>query len=156
LRRHVLVLGLPLLLAACESSTPPAGGTAAPQPAPAVEVPAVEAPAASAPPASTGQAALDPLIGSWAASPANCASPILITADSFQGLENTCQIGGWTDNGDGTFTAAMTCQSEGQTASESIQMEPLFGPQGEGIRLSYVDRGGDPVTVFSCPAPRQQ
>ena len=35
-------------------------------------------------------------------------------------------------------------------------MEPLFGPQGEGIRLSYLDRGGDPVTVFSCPTPRTQ
>lgn len=50
----------------------------------------------------------------------------------------------------------MSCQSEGQATSERIKMEPLFGPQGEGIRLSYLDRGGDPVTVFSCPTPRAQ
>jgi len=151
LHRLVLAIALPLFLAACDQSPAPTPSTTQ---QPASPAPSTPAPQPSS--GSTGAAATDPLIGSWAASPANCAAPIVIAADSFQGAENSCTISGWTDNGDGSSTAAMSCQSEGQATSERIKMEPLFGPQGEGIRLSYLDRGGDPVTVFSCPTPRTQ
>jgi hypothetical protein len=150
LRRHLVLLALPLMLAACDSSNPPAPAANAPAAQPAAKAPAT--PAANAAPAAA--AATAPLFGSWAADPANCGTPIVISATSFEGAENSCDISGFTDNGDGTFVAAMSCNSQGQTANERIQMEPLFGPAGEGVRLSYLDRGGDPVVVFRCAAPR--
>jgi hypothetical protein len=148
LRRYLFALALPVLLAGCDQSPP-----AAPAPPPAA-TPAPAAPAPAAPPPAQSSTAIEPLIGSWAATPENCATPIVVAADRFEGAENSCTITGWTDNGDGTLTAATSCQSAGQTANERIRMEPLFGPQGEGIRLTYLDRGGDPVLVFACRAPR--
>ena len=143
MRPILLALVLPLALAACDNSPKPAATTPA-------EQPAAGAPAAPAPAAPAGDAALAPVIGTWGFDAPACTAPITIAANAFEGAENSCEISGWTDNGDGTMTAAMTCNSQGQTASESIKMTPLFGPAGEGIRLAYVDRGGDPVTVFRC------
>jgi hypothetical protein len=142
-----------LVLAGCDSSPKPTTNTQqSAQPAAAAPATPTVTPAA----APTGNAQLAPLVGNWAASPANCSAPIQIAENSFKGAENSCEITGWTDNGDGTFTAAMSCNSQGQTAKENITMTPLFGPQGEGIRLAYDDRGGDPVTVFRCPKPKAQ
>lgn len=149
MRRHLALLALPLLLAGCDQNAPP----------PAAETPAAEAPAATPAPApapaeepSTGSANLDlaPITGSWAAVPANCAAPVVISATSFEGAENVCEITSFSDNGDGSLDAAMTCQAEGQTVNETIRMTPIFGPTGEGVRLAYVDRGGDPVNLFRC------
>lgn len=145
MRRFLPLLALPLLLAACDQNATP----------PAAEVPAVDAtvaaPAQPQPaPAETAELDLAPLSGNWAASPANCATPIVISPTAFEGAENVCEITQWTDNGDGSLTAAMTCQAAGETNSESIRMTPIFGPTGEGIRFEYLDRGGDPVTVFRC------
>jgi hypothetical protein len=146
LRRYLVVLALPLVLAACDNNQPaPAATTPA-------DKPAAQAPATPAAPAAAGATA--PLFGSWATDPANCGTPIVISATSFAGAENSCEISGFTDNKDGTYTAAMSCNSQGQTANERIQMEPIFGPAGEGVRMTYLDRGGDPVVVFRCPAPR--
>lgn len=160
-RACLAVLGLPLLLSACDSapqapasSAPPAEQRAASQ-APAADAPAAAAPAAQ--PSGLDAATMAPLIGSWAADAAGCARPIVTTATSFRGAENVCEITGWTDSGDGTHTAALTCTAEGQTVNERIAMTPLFGPTGEGLRLDYLDReGADPVTVFRCPTPRGQ
>ena len=157
-RACLAVLALPLLLAACDSA-PQAPASSAPPAEPAAAAPAAEAPAATAPAAPSAglnAATMAPLIGSWAVDAAGCATPIVTTATSFRGAENVCEITGWTDNGDGTYTAALTCTGEGQTINERIAMTPLFGPTGEGIRLDYVDRGSDPVTVFRCPTPRSQ
>ena len=148
--RHLAALSiipLTLLLAACDSSQPPASTPAATTPA---ATPAATAPASPTP--RPGNAALEPLIGAWASTPANCGAPITIAANSFKSAENSCEISGWTDNGDGTYTAAMSCNSQGQ----KITMTPLFGPQGEGIRLAYNGRGGEPVTVFRCSKPKAQ
>ncbi len=138
MRPHLLALALPLLLAACQSQ-------------PASEAPPANPPAAEAPaqPAAPADAETAPLFGSWAVDPANCGTPITISATRFEGAENLCDITSLEASGDG-FTASLTCTSQGQTSSEKISMTPLFGPQGEGIRLQYVDRGGDPVTVFRC------
>lgn len=149
-----------VLLAGCDQSPkpPPAAETPA---APAAAAPATPAAATTTPapaaPSATGElAALAPLVGSWAADATACGTPIVIDTASFSGAENTCTISGWTDNGDGTYTAAMGCQAEGQTNNERIRMTPIFGPTGEGIRLEYLDRDGSKATVFRCAVPRAQ
>ena len=53
-------------------------------------------------------------------------------------------------NGDGSFTAAMDCNSQGTKASERIKMRPLFAPTGEGIGLTYLDRNNTEATVLRC------
>jgi hypothetical protein len=125
------------------------------RPVPAATAPAEAATAPAGTPAAPASDAA-PLFGSWGFDAPACSSPILISATSFEGAENTCEIGGFTDNGDGSFTASLDCSSQGQTANERVAMTPIFGPQGEGIRLSYLDRGGDPVTVFRCRTPQSE
>ena len=146
MRRHLTVLLLPLVLAACDTNTP-APTSEQPASEPAAQTPAT--PAASAAPASDTA----PLFGTWGVDAPVCSMPIVIAETSFQGAENSCDITELADNGDGTFTASLACLSEGESANERISMEPIFGPVGEGLRLTYLDRGGDPVVVFRCSAP---
>ncbi len=137
-------LPLVLVLAACSGdapATPAANQQAAVQPA--------AAPAAQ-PATTTAAVDLTPLFGTWGYDAPACSSPIRIAENAFEGAENSCQISGFTDNGDGSFTASLSCSSQGQTNAEKIAMTPLFGPQGEGVRLDYLDREGDPDTVFRC------
>lgn len=142
MRRLLLACSIPVLLAGCnQNAAPPKSDTSAG---------ASQAVAEAAPAADPDTA---PLFGSWAVTPANCGTPIVISATRFEGAENSCDITGLADNGDGTFTAALSCTGEGQKASERIAMTPLFGPSGEGIRLNYLDRVGEPVTVFRCKGP---
>lgn len=152
MRRFSAILALPLLaaLAACGGGTPETPATT-PPPAetPAETPPAAETPATQSPAA---EADLGPIFGSWGFDAPACTAPIVIAANSFQGAENSCEISGFTDNGDGSYTAAMSCSSQGQTANERVAMTPIFGPQGEGVRLDYLDRDGDPVNLFSCRA----
>lgn len=150
MRRLLLAVSLPLLLTACDQ--PPTQPAAESEPAAAT--PAVEQPAEPAP---EPQAEADkaPLFGVWAADLSWCGGegegfPITISATRFEGRENTCDITELADNGDGTFTASLACTSEGQSTNENVVMEPIFGPTGEGLRLTYVDRGGEPATVFRC------
>jgi hypothetical protein len=145
LRRFSFVLSLPVILslAACGGNAPE---TAASTP-PAAETPATPA-------ATTAEPDAAPLFGSWGYDAPACTSPIVISASAFEGAENSCEISGFEQNGDGSFTASLSCSSQGQTANERIAMTPIFGPQGEGVRLAYLDRGGDPVTVFRCRAAR--
>jgi hypothetical protein len=138
------------LLAACGNNPPaPAGEQPAPQPA--AEAPATPATAA---PAAAADAA--PLFGTWGFDAPACSAPIRISATAFEGAENSCEITALADNGDGTFTAALACAGQGESADEAVVMEPIFGPVGEGIRLTYPDRGGEPVLVFRCTAPRAE
>jgi hypothetical protein len=133
-----------LLLASCGGNTPPA--------APSSEAPAAEQTAAAAAPAADD--ALAPLFGTWALDPAQCGGQVLkISKSRFEGAENGCDISGYTDNGDGTFTAAMSCTSQGTTAEESIQMRPVFAPTGEGVELTYLNRDNLASTVLRCPEP---
>jgi hypothetical protein len=98
--------------------------------------------------------ALAPLFGTWALDPAQCGGQVLkISKSRFEGAENGCDISGYTDNGDGSYTAAMSCTAEGQTASESIKMRPIFTPTGEGIDLTYLNRENLTTTVLRCPEP---
>ena len=141
MRQLVLALSIPLLLAACDQNPAPPGSETASQDVARVETPA---PAAADP--------ATPLFGRWAADLSKCGTPIVISASRFEGAENICDITELAENADGTFTASLSCTGEGQTISERIEMTPIFGPTGEGIRLNYLDRGGDPVTVFRCKA----
>ncbi|HWA18228.1 MAG TPA: hypothetical protein VG757_04475 [Devosia sp.] len=143
---YLAALGVPLLLAACSGGPPPAtpadSSSAAPQ-------------AAAAAPANNDS--LAPLFGTWAADLGQCGQqtgPIKISQTRFEGAENGCDITGYTDNGDGTFTAALACQSQGQTANENIRMRPIFAPTGEGIDLVYVDRDNQAFTVLRCKEPK--
>ena len=133
-----------LLLASCGNNAAPAG--------PSSEAPASEQAAAAAGPAADD--ALAPLFGTWALNAAQCEVQVLkITKTRFEGAENGCDISGYTDNGDGTYTAAMSCMSQGETANESIQMRPVFAPTGEGIELTYLNRDNLETTVLRCPEP---
>lgn len=138
-----------LLLAACGGggnppATPASSTAAAPAAASTTQV-------ASARPASDD--ALKPLFGSWGLDPANCGQQVLkISKTRFEGPGSGCDITGYTDNGDGTYTAAMSCTASGQTANERIQMRPIFAPTGEGIDLVYLDRQGQQSEVLRCSA----
>ena len=135
-----------LLLAACGGGTPPAQTSSAAQ-------------APAAPPAQTVAAtpaddkALKPLFGSWGLDPANCGQQVLkISKTRFEGPGAGCDISGYTDNGDGTYTAQMSCAANGGTSSEKIQMRPIFAPTGEGIDLVYLDRNNQKSEVLRCTA----
>jgi len=149
--RHVrlVAVAIPVLLAvaACgggNQPNPPSSqaSTQAPAPPPAVSGPA-------------DQKALAPLFGSWALDLASCGKQVLtISAKRFEGPGSGCDITGFTDNGDGTYTAAMSCVADGQTAKERISMRPIFGPTGEGIDLVYLDRKNLKSEVTRCPAAK--
>jgi hypothetical protein len=132
-----------LLLASCGNTAPPA--------APSSETSAPQQVAEAAPAADDS---LAPLFGTWALDPAQCGGQVLkISKVRFEGAENGCDVSGYTDNGDGTFTAAMSCTSQGTTADESIKMRPVFAPSGEGIELTYLNRDNLASTVLRCPEP---
>ena len=135
-----------LLLAACGGGNPPPPQTssttssAAPPTTTQVGTPA------------TGDA-LKPLIGNWGLDPANCGDQVLkISAKRFEGPGSGCDITGFTDNGNGTYIAAMSCTANGQTSNERIQMRPIFAPTGEGIDLVYLDRKNLASEVLRCDA----
>ncbi len=138
-----------LLLTACGGGTPPASSSSVAEAPPAQTQPAPQ-PAATKP---ADDKALTPLFGSWGLDPANCGKQVLkISKTRFEGPGSGCDISGYTDNGDGTYTAAMSCTASGQTAKESIQMRPIFGPTGEGIDLVYLDRNNQQSEVLRCSA----
>jgi hypothetical protein len=147
--RHLRLAGIilpALLLAACGGGTPPVQTSSAAQ-------------APAAPPAQTVAAkpaddkALKPLFGSWGLDPANCGKQVLkISKTRFEGPGSGCDISGYTDNGDGTYTAQMSCTANGATSTEKIQMRPIFAPTGEGIDLVYLDRKNQQAEVLRCKA----
>ena len=142
MRPIALLCALPVLaiLAACDQSPPP----------PPPEAPAAPPPAAPANPAA-GLEGATPLFGSWAADLTQCGNfAVEISATRFLGAENQCDITELADNGDGSFTAGLSCTSQGESASERIRMTPVFAPTGEGVTLDYLDRGGEPVTLLRC------
>ncbi len=125
-------------LAACGGSAPPAASSSA-------VVAQAAAPAADA--------ALEPLFGTWALDPSQCGGQVLkISKTRFEGPGSACDISGFIDNGNGSFTAAMSCAASGQTANERISMRPIFAPTGEGIDLVYLDRKNLASEVLRCPA----
>jgi len=83
----------------------------------------------------------------------NCGDQVLkISAKRFEGPGSGCDITGFSDNGDGTYTASMSCTAGGQTSNERISMRPIFAPTGEGIDLIYLDRNNLKSEVLRCDA----
>jgi hypothetical protein len=155
---RLAVLILPaLVLAACSSgNNAPASSSSSTVADNTVPAPAVssEAPAA---PVTTGTPAkaddLKPLFGTWGLDPANCGDQVLkISARRFEGPGSGCDISGFSDNGDGTYIASMSCSANGQTSKERISMRPIFAPTGEGIDLIYLDRNNLKSEVLRCNA----
>lgn len=142
---RLAALALPVLvLAACSNTeTPAPAPSSAPPPAPSAE---------AQPVAAAGEADLAPLFGTWALDPARCEGPVLkISQTRFEGAENGCDIAGFTDNGNGSYTAHLRCSAEGNTVEEAISMRPIFAPTGEGIDLTYLNRENLTTTVLRCP-----
>lgn len=147
----VLLLALPLL-AACDGSPPPDAPDADAAAAPAAEAPATPVTAAPA-----VDAAMAPLFGTFAADLAWCGGdaggdgyPVTITPTQFEGRENVCSIDGITDLGEGSYEALLSCAAEGQTVNERLELVPIFAPSGEGLRITYTDRGGATTTLLRC------
>jgi hypothetical protein len=108
---------------------------------------------ATQPTAATDKA-LEPLFGTWGLDPAKCDQVLTISKTRFEGAENGCDIASFADNGDGSYTAAMTCSSQGQSASENIKMRPVFAPTGEGVELTYLDRDNLETLLLRCGAAK--
>jgi hypothetical protein len=144
--RSLLPLFLLLPLAACGGGTPPAASSAqstsaAPAPAPTAGKPAKDAD-------------LAPLFGTWALDPSQCGGQVLkISKSRFEGPGSGCDISGFVDNGNGSYTATMTCTANGQASTERISMRPIFAPTGEGIDLIYLDRKNLASEVLRCEGP---
>jgi hypothetical protein len=110
----------------------------------------------SAPPA-RGQTSMLPgrgatsFVGRWAAEVSWCAAPqgerrpIEITSTRFEGYENACEIAAVDEVADG-YVATLACVSEGTVRSERVR----FQVTQDVMRLSYLDRTGDPVTLRKC------
>ncbi len=158
-RLAALLLLVPALAACGNNPEPPPAAPAAstPAPAPAPDASPMAANPVELAPAQTDiAAAFAPIAGRWSADLASCGAEngtITISQTSFEGYENTCAINELANDGNGNFTASMSCQSEGQTATERVLMRPVFAPTGEGVELTYLDRGGEPVTILRCAAP---
>lgn len=150
--RHFRLAGIvlpALLLAACGGGAPPAQTSSAAQsPAAPPAQTAAASPAAAKP---ADDKALAPLFGSWGLDPANCGDQVLkISKSRFEGPGSGCDISGYSDNGDGSYTAQMSCTANGATSNERIQMRPIFAPTGEGIDLVYLDRQNQASEVLRC------
>jgi len=110
----------------------------------------------SAPPA-RGQTSMLPgrgaasFVGRWAADVNWCAAPqgerrpIQITATRFEGYENSCMIAAVDEVADG-YVATLACIAEGAALSERVR----FQVTQDVMRLSYLDRAGEPVTLKKC------
>lgn len=141
-RSSVIALTLLIPLAACSNGSPP------PAPAASSSLPAAQ----TAEPLPASGDNLAPLFGTWALDIAQCESQALnISNTRFEGPGSGCDVSGYTDNGDGTFTAAVSCDG----AAEEIKMRPIFSPAGEGIDLTYLNRENLASTVLRCPVAEQ-
>jgi len=149
--RFAAIASAALLLAACGNNNQPAQPSSSAAASSKQVADTTTQPAAPAAPAADDK--LKPLFGSWGLDPGNCGDQVLkISKTRFEGPGSGCDISGFTDNGNGTFTAAMSCTANGGTSTEKVQMRPIFAPTGEGIDLVYVDRNNLASTVLRCPA----
>jgi hypothetical protein len=138
------------LLAACSSEAPPPASSSLPS-ASAVAADVQPAPSASAQPQAARPDALQPVFGTWALSLDQCDKQVLkISATRFDGPQSGCDINGFTDNGDGTYTAAMTCKTGDKTGPAKVRLKPVFAPTGEGIEITYLDANNQTSLVLRC------
>jgi hypothetical protein len=86
--------------------------------------------------------------GAWCANPQGAERPIEITTTRFEGYENSCGILSISQVSDG-YEAALACAAEGETSSERIRM----AVQGDGMRLTWLNRSNAVISLARCPAP---
>lgn len=145
------------VLAGCGGSNPPAEPASSSAPATSSEAAAPDASASAQTTEVAAQPAGDdkiaPMFGVWGLDPSQCTQTLTITKTRFEGPDSGCDISGWSDNGDGTYTAKMSCSASGQSSSEDVKMRPIFAPSGEGIDLTYVARNNLQSTVLRCGPP---
>ncbi len=139
---------LVLTLAAC--------GEAAPVNPPTEPAAPVTAPDPAAP-ADTGTVSMVPgrgptsFVGRWADDVSWCLNtqgperPIEITPTRFEGYENSCAIGAVDQVADG-YVATLSCTAEGASTQERVKLSA----SDDVLRLTYLDRGGDPVMLRKC------
>jgi hypothetical protein len=148
IHRFMVPAALLFALGACGDNGPVNPPT---EPAAAITV---EDPSA---PAARGQTSMLPgrgatsFVGRWAADVSWCAAPqgerrpIEITSTRFEGYENSCEIAAVEEVADG-YVATLACFSEGAARSERVR----FQVTQDIMRLSYLDRAGEPVTLKKC------
>lgn len=146
--RLTVAAAIAFVLAACGEAAP-----ANPPTEPARPVGDVDPTA----PAAAGQTSMLPgrgptsFVGRWAADVTWCANPqgerrpIEITSTRFTGYENACEIAAVDEVADG-YVATLACVSEGRARSERVR----FQVSEDVMRLTYMDREGDPVTLRKC------
>ena len=81
----------------------------------------------------------------WCAAPQGAHRPIEITSTRFEGYENSCEIAAVDEVADG-YVATLACVSEGVGRSERLR----FQVTDAVMRMSYLDRTADPVTLRKC------
>ena len=137
--RYLILSAAVLALAACE---PAAEAPEAPPAEPSAGAPETPEPTSEPTPAA--------YVGAWAADPAWCENttgperPVRITATRFEGYENSCDMTE-VQPADGGWTATFTCQAEGMTNVESVDMRP----SGDQLELTW--GSGQSVTFTRCP-----
>ncbi|WGM30374.1 hypothetical protein [Brevundimonas sp. NIBR11] len=90
-------------------------------------------------------------VGRWAANVSWCATPqgerrpIEISSTRFEGYENSCEIAAVEEVADG-YVATLACVAEGAANSERVRFQVI----GNDMRMTYLDRAGDPVELHKC------
>lgn len=142
-----LALG-PVLLAGCgESSVNPPDQPAAPVQSPEA-LREIDPPG----PASLARRGAPSFVGVWSANALWCANPqgdrrpIILTPQRFEGYENSCDIARIREVAGG-YDADLVCQSEGQTAQETVRL----AVSGDMLMLTYLDREGQMTKLGRCP-----
>ena len=140
--RYLILSAAVLALAACE---PAAEAPEAPPAEPSAGAPVTPEPTPEPIPTPAAY------VGAWAADPAGCENttgperPVRITATRFEGYENSCDMTE-VQPADGGWTATFTCQAEGMTNVESVDMRP----SGDQLELTWIG-SGQSVTFTRCP-----
>lgn len=88
-------------------------------------------------------------VGQWAADPVWCTDqtegfPITITADRFEGRENSCAMETIADTPEGGWRADLVCVAEGATNAETIVLSPV----GDQLAIAWPERAAE-ATLFS-------
>lgn len=83
-----------------------------------------------------------PITGTWC-SPAG--GRFSISQDRFDSRENKCAITRL-NNFQGTFTASLACEGEGQTSEEDVTISPV----GKSLHITFLSRAGKRAIVTPC------